>query len=121
MKNRCRPDYYEARYYYDRGIRVCDEWKRFEPFQDWALANGYADNLTLDRINVNAGYSPDNCRWVTIKVQQNNKRDNVYVTINGETKTLKMWCEQLCVDYRMVLARRRRGWPQERWFEPPRK
>lgn len=121
MRSRCSPSYHSKKDYYDRGIRVCDDWQTFEPFQDWALANGYRDDLTIDRIDVNAGYSPDNCRWVTNKAQQNNKRDNVYITIGEQTKTMKQWSEYYGVSYGMVKARRKRGWPQERWFEPPHK
>lgn len=118
MRNRCSPTYHGAEYYYNRGINVCEEWYAYEPFQDCALANGYQDDLTLDRINVNDGYSPQNCRWVTTKIQNNNRRNNVYITINDETKTLKQWAEHYGVGYAMVRARRRNGWPQDRWFEP---
>lgn len=119
MKSRCMPYYHQHEHYYDKGVTVCDEWEEFEPFYQWGIENGFQIGLTLDRIDVNGIYSPSNCRWVTIKVQQNNRTDNVYVTIDGETKTLKMWCEQFGLDYGMVKARRSRGWPQERWFEPP--
>ena len=95
MKRRC---YYTRgasyRLYGERGITVCDEWKdNFEAFKEWAVANGYQENLTLDRIDVNGNYCPENCRWVTPKEQQNNKRNNYYLTLNGETHTLAEWCE----------------------------
>lgn len=83
-----------------RGIKVCKAWRdSFECFKEWALCNGYANNLTIDRINVNKWYTPSNCRWVTQKTQCNNKRNNRLITYKGETKTLKQWSEDLNIPY----------------------
>lgn len=94
MKSRCNnknnPVYM---LYGGRGISVCDEWNEFKAFKEWAMNNGYSDQLTIDRINVNGNYEPDNCRWATQKEQCRNKRDNHYLTFQGETKTLIEWSE----------------------------
>ena len=106
MKQRCStPSVSCYKYYGGRGIKVCEEWQKFEPFYHWAINNGYADNLTIDRINVNGNYEPSNCRWITLKEQQMNTRRNHYITLNGETKTLKEWAEQLGINHTTLLGR----------------
>ena len=80
--------------YGGRGIRVCEDWRNtFESFRDWALANGYADNLTIDRIDVNGNYEPTNCRWATAIQQGRNRRNNVRYKAFGEEKTIREWSE----------------------------
>lgn len=86
-KNSLRFDSYGG-----RGITVCDEWKNsFEAFYDWAMANGYADDLTIDRIDVNGNYEPENCRWVSNLEQQNNRRNNVLIEYGCESHTIAEW------------------------------
>lgn len=76
MNYRCNnPNHKDHSVYYDRGITVCDEWKNdFKAFYDWAISNGYRDDLSIDRIDNDKGYSPDNCRWATAKEQRENQR-----------------------------------------------
>lgn len=90
MKQRCKnPKCKSYKNYGGRGIEVCQDWeKSFINFKDWAYKNGYTDALTLDRIDNDKGYYPENCRWVNMLVQENNKRNNHYYLINGEMKTL---------------------------------
>lgn len=88
--------------YGGRGIKVCDEWKSdYLTFKKWAIANGYSDELTIDRIDNNGNYEPSNCRWVTVKEQSNNRRSNRFVTAFGESKTITEWSE----DERCVVGR----------------
>lgn len=88
------------------GIGVCDEWlKNFDVFYEWAIDNGYDDTLTIDRINVNGNYEPNNCRWVDMKTQQNNRTNNIYVFVKGEKLTMKQACEKYHKDYTNELRR----------------
>lgn len=135
MKKRCYSTTCKAyKDYGGRGITICDEWrnaektsikgtksnnvtKGFKAFKEWALNNGYADNLTIDRIDVNKGYSPDNCKWSTPKEQQNNRRNSVLITYKGKTQTLTQWCEELNFDYQLAQHRLHRNWSAEKTFE----
>lgn len=119
IRGRCyNPNNKDYKDYGGRGITICEEWnnrekvpnednatKGYLAFKKWALSHGYSDNLTIDRIDTNKGYSPDNCRWVTNKVQQNNKRNNRYITYSGKTQSLAKWCEELGLNYNRVKAR----------------
>ena len=96
MKRRCynlNSKQYEN--YGGRGILICDEWKDFPAFYTWAISSGYSEGLTIERINNDNGYSPDNCKWVTRKVQANNRRTNRPITFNGVTLNLVQWAEAL--------------------------
>lgn len=96
MKARCyNVNNVSFKNYGARGIRVCSEWLVFENFYKWAMNNGYSDNLELDRIDVNGNYCPENCRFVTRKVNANNKRNNHFIEIDGEIKTFSEWIEIL--------------------------
>ena len=79
--------------YGGRGIKVCEEWHSANVFMDWAEAHGYAPGLQLDRIDNDGDYTPENCRWVTVKENCRNSRRNRFLTVNGERKTVAEWCE----------------------------
>lgn len=100
--------------YKSQKLQFATEWDDFEVFQSWAFANGYTDQLTLDRINNEKGYSPENCRWATMKEQNRNKRNNHRITINGITKTMEEWSEHYGISSRKVEHRLKRGWPAEK-------
>ncbi len=119
MKNRCcRPLTHSYKTHGARGISVCAEWLHdFQAFYDWAMANGYADNLTLDRIDTNGNYEPSNCRWATQKEQANNKRNNHLVTYKGETKTITQWAETTGIKRQTIQKRLKNGWSVERTLE----
>lgn len=107
VKKRClNPNHYAYHQYGGRGITICDEWiSNFQAFYEWALNNGYRVGLTLDRINNNGNYEPNNCRWATWKEQGNNRRTNVFVTFNGKTKSMSQWADELGIT-REALYRR---------------
>lgn len=122
MKNRCSNS--KDKYWNDyggKGIRVCESWKNdFMRFYEWSINNGYSDNLTIDRIDVNGMYCPENCRWATNKEQQNNKTTNHYITYNGETKTMMQWAEELNIKYTTLRARiNSYKWSIEKAFNEP--
>ena len=115
-KNKRYPDYGA------RGISVYHEWlgeHGAENFINWAMANGYRDDLTLDRIDVNSDYEPNNCRWATLKEQANNKRQNHLITYNGKTQTVTQWAEELNVNTRTLFSRIDRGWTDEQILTTP--
>lgn len=129
MKNRCYNK--NLKYYIDwggRGIKVCDEWlgeNGFENFYNWAINNGWKyekqpngkNKWTLDRINNDKDYSPENCRFVTMKEQCNNRRSSHYVTYNGETLTMIQWAEKLNIPVYLIRNRLKYNWDMERVFD----
>ena len=104
-----------------RGISVCDEWQKdFLNFYEWAISNGYKEGLTLDRKNNDGNYCPSNCRWVTHKEQQNNKRNNHWLEVDGERHTIAEWSEKTGLKHSTILNRIRRGWKKDILKKPKR-
>ena len=110
MRQRCYdPNCKPFKYYGAIGITVCPEWNNsFEDFRDWAYAHGYEEGLSLDRINNEMGYFPDNCRWVPKEKQSGNRRNNLMFSYNGKTQNLKAWCDELGLKYPVIYNRIRR-------------
>ena len=121
MKQRCNnPNSKDAHNYSDRGIKVCDDWnKSYEVFRDWAFANGYADNLSIDRIDVNGDYCPSNCRWATQSQQARNTRFNHLLEFNGKCQTIADWAEEIGMDYYTLAKRIEKNWTVERALTQP--
>lgn len=116
MKSRClNPNSNNYDRYGERGIKVCEEWlNNFVAFHDWAIENGYDDELTIDRIDNNGDYEPTNCRWATIEEQANNKRSSCLIEYKGERKTIAQWANLLNINEKMLRRRMDRGWDVER-------
>lgn len=102
--------------YGGKGIKVCEDWKHcqvFVNFYNWAINNGYSDKLTLDRIDNEKDYCPENCRWATLKEQSNHRTNNVFYKYKGETKTSKQWCDEYGISQTTLNDRLKRGWTLE--------
>lgn len=122
MHSRCEQKNSSQFYRYgDRGISVCKEWSEFKPFMEWALSSGYKENLTIDRIDFDGNYCPENCRWVTKAEQNRNKSSNHFITIDGETKILADWARESGLDSKLIGRRLKEGWDAKRAvFQPVR-
>lgn len=127
IKRRCYnasvPEYH---LYGGRGITMCDEWKdNYEAFRNWATSNGYKEGAvrgecTIDRIDCDGNYTPDNCRWVNMKQQMNNVRYNHYETYNGESHTIAEWGDILGIDPQKIRQRMGKyGWSFAEAVEAP--
>lgn len=121
MRKRCENSKHIAFVRYGgRGISVCEEWYDYENFADWAKENGYTDNLTLDRIENDEGYSPTNCRWTTRSVQARNKSNNVVYTYEGKSLTIPEWSELTGINTSTLYSRLTRyGWSVEKALTTP--
>lgn len=117
MKERCyRQNHKSYNDYGGRGIKVCDEWLNdYAKFRDWALSNGYDEKAdfmkcTLDRIDTNGNYEPSNCRWVDMKEQCNNRRNNHFLEYRNENHTIAQWSNLLNIPFGTIFKRLKNGW-----------
>lgn len=121
MRGRCfSPTSTEYKQYGGRGISVCVEWKSYENFKNWAYANGYSPELTIDRIDVNGNYCPENCRWATCLMQQNNRTNNHYLkTPDGELLSMAECSRKYNIPYYALRSRIHRGWSDTKALTTP--
>lgn len=120
MKSRCYKKYNTDYHNYGlRGIKVCEEWQKFEPFYEWAMSNGYKEGLSIERIDVNKDYYPENCKWITMSEQAKNKRNTSYLTYNGITKRLVEWAKEFNIHPSNLRTRIICGWDIERALTVP--
>lgn len=114
----------DSKWYKEKGIVVYKEWHDYLIFKEWALENGYDPNAkfgecTLDRIDGNKGYSPENCRWVNAKIQARNRSTNKMIEYSGKVQSLAAWCEELNLSYSVVQSRLYKHWSVEKAFNTP--
>lgn len=121
MKNRCFNKNNQAyNKYGGRGITVCEEWLDFSKFKEWSFKHGYSDNLTIDRIDVNGNYCPENCRWVNEIIQANNRRSSIYLTVDNETHTISEWTKIYNLPRGLISSRiNKLGWDIKKAITTP--
>lgn len=121
MKSRCQqPAHKDFPNYGARGISVCADWQDFAAFFQWAQASGYTPGKTIERIDVNGDYCPDNCKWIDNRLQPRNRTNTHLFTMNGITQDIRAWSEQSGIPYYALRARLLNyKWPIERATSEP--
>lgn len=120
MKKRCEwPGQNRYERYGGRGIRVCDEWQSYDTFRAWAVSHGYGKWVSLDRIDNDGNYEPRNCRWIPAGQQQWNSSRTIHLTLNGITKPLPQWSDELGFSRELLRTRRSQGWTDEQILTTP--
>lgn len=112
MRKRCGHNR-DSKHYGDRGIVVCDEWDDYLTFKEWAMSHGYEDDLTIERIDVNGNYCPENCKWIPHTEQPKNTRKTIIVTHNGITAPVSWWADELGLKRPTVYTRIQHGMSPE--------
>lgn len=120
IRDRCaNPNTAGFKNYGGRGIKVCSEWDDYLAFRGWAIGNGYKEGLTIDRIDVDGNYEPNNCRFVDMKIQNNNRRSTNMHTYKGKTQSEMLWSEEYGISYGTFKTRLDLGWEFERALLTP--
>lgn len=121
MKDRCyNPSDKRYKDWGGRGITICQQWlDDVNSFVEWAVKSGYKHGLSIDRIDNDKGYYPENCRWVTLAENNQNRRDTRHYTIHGETKNMTQWCKIYSIPWSTVDRRLKLGWDVEDAFTAP--
>lgn len=125
IKKRCyNPNHVEYKNYGGRGIKLCKEWHDYSVFREWAYSNGYDENAergkcTIERIDNDKDYCPENCKFASMKEQANNKSSNRYISYNNKTQTVAQWADELNIRQETLRRRMQRGWSIERTLSTP--
>lgn len=119
MKQRCEnPGNSRYERYGGRGIKICEEWHDYPSFKKWALENGFSPELTIERIDNDKSYEPDNCKWISFPEQANNRKNTIWIEFQGKTQNLMQWCNELNLPYKTINIRYKRGKRVPELFEP---
>lgn len=119
MKQRCEnPENSRYERYGGRGITVSDEWQNYPTFRKWSLDNGFSPELTIERIDNDKSYEPDNCKWIPFSEQANNRKNTIWIEYKGRTQNLMQWCNELNLSYKTINQRFKRGKRAPELFEP---
>ena len=119
INNRCNPNHKNNERYGKRGISICEEWHDYTKFAEWARSHGYEDGLTIERIDVNGNYCPENCTWIPMPKQARNRTTTRWVEYQGETMSLAEAAERAGLPYKQVHFRIKHGWTLEAALSTP--
>ena len=121
IKQRClNSNNRDYKYYGGRGITIYEDWKEYAKFKNWALQSGYSDDLTIDRIDENGNYEPQNCRWATRTEQNRNKRSVAKLSYNGDVLTIAEWALKTGIPAKTIYHRiHKAGWNVEEALTTP--